>query len=122
MKLNDDTGSADQYNPALSVLSNGTIYVSWYDRRNDPNNCLTDVYSTVSTNSGANFSANAKVTLASSDYDGNPNGPGDYSGIAPQPSSLTTSFPFWASHLGSDISQETGTAGAFEIYTAPVSH
>jgi hypothetical protein len=122
VKLNDDTGNAHQYNPALTVLpdTTGTVYVSWYDRRNDSKNCSTDIYSTVSTDGGATFSANTKVTSASSDYDGNPNGPGDYSGIAPF--GFKTSFPLWCSHTATDIAKETGTAGAFEIYTAPVTH
>jgi hypothetical protein len=119
VKLNDDGGAAHQYNPALSV-SNGAVYVSWYDRRNDSKNCATDVYSTVSIDGGASFSANTRVTAASSNYDGNANGPGDYSGIAS--GGLTTSLPFWTSHKAADIAIETGTAGAFEVYTAPVQH
>jgi hypothetical protein len=124
VKLNDDGGTTHQYNPALSVLpdTSGTVYVSWYDRRNDPNNCSTDVYATVSTDGGATFSANTRVTFTSSNYDGNANGPGDYSGNAPKPLSVTTSYPFWASHLLSDIGPQTGTAGGFEIYTSAVSH
>jgi hypothetical protein len=123
VRLNDDKTSTHQYNPALSVLPNGTLNVSWYDRRNDPtNNCATDVYAAVSTDGGATFSANTRVTPVSSDYDGNPNGPGDYSGNAPFGFSTILSFPFFCSHLATDIAKETGTAGAFEIYTAPVSH
>ena len=122
IKLNSDTGKPHQYNPAVSVLpdTTGTVYVSWYDRRNDANNCTTDIYATVSTDGGATFSANSRVTPTSSNYNGNPNGPGDYAGNAP--SGMTTGLPFWCSHLASDIAKETGTAGAFEIETAPVSH
>lgn len=121
-KLNDDTGSAHQYNPAISVLpdTTSTVYVSWYDRRNDSGNCLTDIYSTVSIDGGASFAGNARVTPISSNYDGNPNGPGDYSGNAPV--GTNSSFPLWCSHLQTDINQETGTAGGFEIYTAAVAH
>jgi hypothetical protein len=123
VKLNDDTEGAHQYNPALAVTSTGTVYVSWYDRRNDPGNCSTDIYTTVSIDGGSTFSANTRVTPVSSNYDGNANGPGDYSGIAPLPLfPPATSFPFWTSHLAADIARETGTAGAFEIYTAPVIH
>ena len=98
----------------------GTVYASWYDRRNDTNNCTTDVYATVSTDGGATFSANRRVTPVSSNYNGNPNGPGDYSGNAP--SGTTTGFPLWCSHLQSDINKETGNSGAFEVDTASVSH
>lgn len=122
VKLNDDATNRHQYNPALSVLpdTTGTVNVSWYDRRNDASNCSTDIYATVSTNGGASFSANVRVTPVSSNYDGNPNGPGDYSGNAPF--GTNTAMPFWCSHRASDIANETGVAGAFEIYAAPVIH
>jgi hypothetical protein len=121
VRLNDDSTNTHQFNPALSVRpdTTGTLSVSWYDRRNDPsNNCSTDIYATVSTNGGASFSANARVTPVSSNYDGNPNGPGDYSGNAPF--GTTSSFPFWCSHLATDIATQTGTAGGYEIYTSRI--
>lgn len=89
VRLNDDAGAAHQYHPTLSV--NGTqITVSFYDRRDDPANCLTHVYSTRSTDSGATWSRNARITVTPSTFDGNPNGPGDYS------SSTPSTFGDWA--------------------------
>jgi hypothetical protein len=86
VSLNDDTGAAHQFHPTLAVTSNGaggdTVTVTFYDRRDDPNNCLSDVYATQSTNSGTSWSANARLTYLASDFDGNPNGPGDYSSAA----------------------------------------
>jgi hypothetical protein len=121
IKLNNDTGGAHQFNPALSVLpdTSGTVYVSWYDRRNDPNNCSTDVYTTTSIDGASTFSANARVTSASSNYDGNGNGPGDYAGNASLGSS---NYPFWSSRTTADASKQTATAGAFEVYTGAVAH
>jgi len=119
--LNDDTGSSDQFHPTLSVESNGsggdTITVTFYDRRDDPNNCLAHVYATQSTNSGATWSRNVRQTDAQSDFTGNANGPGDYSSSTP---ALTGVFPFFSDHRTFNVSQETGNAGGFEIYTLKV--
>jgi hypothetical protein len=86
VSLNDDAGAAHQFHPTLAVASNGaggdTVTVTFYDRRFDPNNCLSDVYATQSTNSGTSWSANVRLTNLASDFDGNPNGPGDYSSAA----------------------------------------
>lgn len=72
----NDTGKADQFHPTLSVESNGAggdkITVSFYDRRDDTDNCLAYVYATQSTDSGATWSANVRVTTAQSNFDGNP--------------------------------------------------
>jgi hypothetical protein len=95
----------------LSVESNGSggdkLTVSFYDRRDDSNNCLAHVYATQSTDSGATWSANVRLTYAASDFDGNSNGPGDYSSSTP---SVTGVWPFFSDHRASD----------FEVYTATV--
>jgi hypothetical protein len=106
--LNDDAGAAHQYHPTLSVIS-GTdgdrVTVSFLDRRDDPSNCSSYVYATASSDGGLSWAANKRVTTVASNYDGNPNGPGDYSSSTP--SSLGV-FPFAGDHRNSD----------FEIYTA----
>lgn len=97
VRLNDDTGAAHQYHPTLSVDGN-QVTVSFYDRRDDAANCLTHVYSTRSTDGGATWSVNARITDTASNFDGNSNGPGDYS-------SSTRSFggdwSFFADHTTS---------------------
>jgi hypothetical protein len=119
--LNDDTQTykADQFHPTLSVESNGAggdkITVTFYDRRDDPNNCLAHVYATQSSDTGATWSANVRLTSAQSDFDGNPNGPGDYSSSTPFSSAV---WPFFSDHRTTNA--ETSTAGAFDIYTAKV--
>ena len=117
--LNDDNGPADQFHPTLSVESNGAggdkVTVSFYDRRDDPNNCLAYVYATQSTDSGATWSANVRMTSAQSDFDGNPNGPGDYSSSTPFSSAV---WPFFCDHRSTN--PETSTGGAFDIYTVNV--
>ena len=87
MTLNTDTGSADQFHPTLSVQSNGSggdkVTVTFYDRRDDTQNCEAHVYATQSTDNGATWSANVRETSAPSNFDGNPNGPGGYSSSTP---------------------------------------
>jgi len=117
--LNDDNTSADQFHPTLSVTSNGSggdkVTVTWYDRRDDPNNCSAHVYGTVSTDNGATWAANVRLTSASSNFDGNPNGPGDYSSSTPLG---LVAWPFFSDHRTSN--PETATGGGYDIYTAPL--
>ena len=109
--VNDDSGPAHQFHPMLSITSNGAggdkVAVTFYDRRDDPQNCLSHVYGTVSTDSGTTWSANVRLTTASSNFNGNPNGPGDYSSSTFIGSSA---WPFFSDHR----------AANFEIYTAPL--
>jgi len=117
--LNDDSGSADQFHPTISVVAgNGgkdAVTVSFYDRRDDANNCFAHVYATKSTNSGMTWSANARQTSAASDFDGNPNGPGDYSSSTPFTGQV---WPFFCDHRSTN--PETARAGAFEIYAVDI--
>jgi hypothetical protein len=107
--LDDDAGGAHQFHPTLAVTDNGSggdrVTVSFMDRRDDPANCSSHVYATASADGGLTWSANVKVTKASSNYNGNPNGPGDYSSSTP---STLGVFPFFGDHRTSD----------FEIFTA----
>jgi hypothetical protein len=117
--LNDDTGASDQFHPTLSVESNGAggdkVSVTWYDRRDDPNNCLAYVYGTQSTDNGASWAPNVRLTSAQSNFDGNPNGPGDYSSSTPFSSAV---WPFFSDHRTSN--PETSSGGAYDIYTVPL--
>ena len=70
-RLNDDPlhDGIDQYLPKLSVASNGRVDAIFYDRRSDPNNHYNDVYYTYSTDQGAHWSRNRKLTVWFSDPD-----------------------------------------------------
>jgi hypothetical protein len=60
------------------------------------------------------------VTDADSDFDGNPNGPGDYSGLATVGS---TAHPYFSDHRDANTAGDNtaGTIdGGFEIYTAAI--
>jgi hypothetical protein len=117
--LDDDAGSADQFHPTLTVESNGSggdkVTVTFYDRRDDSANCLANVYATQSTDNGATWSTNVRQTSAASDFDGNPNGPGDYSSSAPFSSAV---WPFFSDHRSSN--PQTASGGAFDVYTVNV--
>jgi BNR repeat-like domain len=109
------TSSGEQYNPAIAVDANGAIDVSYLDRRDDPNDCRTNTYLSRSTDGGATFT-DTKITDVDSDFDGNPNGPGDYSGLA---SWAGTAYPFFADHRDANATiDSTYSGGGFEIYAA----
>jgi hypothetical protein len=118
--LNDDSGDADQFHPTLSVTGGGTngadvVTVSFYDRRDDAANCQSHVYATKSTDGGATWAANVRVTTAQSNFDGNPNGPGDYSSSTPFSSAA---WPFFSDHRTTN--PQTATGGGFDVYAASV--
>lgn len=82
-KLNDDKTTRDQFIPAIAVSPNGTIHVSWADRRDDPKDVEYHIYYTRSGDRGETWMENVRVT----DYPSNPNHGlylyiGDYFSIA----------------------------------------
>lgn len=58
VRVNDDAGSADQKNPALTIGNDGTLYLAWQDKRA---NDTSDIYFAKSSNGGATWSTNVKV-------------------------------------------------------------
>jgi hypothetical protein len=62
--LNDDGPNAlfAQQSPNLSVSPNGRVDVVWFDARNDPGIRSHDVYYTTSSDSGATWSKNMRIT------------------------------------------------------------
>jgi hypothetical protein len=110
---------ADQFHPTLSVESNGVggdkVTVTFYDRRDDPSNCLAHVYATQSSDGGVTWSANVRQTSIQSNFDGNPNGPGDYSSSTPWADIFGPAvWPFFSGH-------PVDPAGSpFDVYTVSV--
>jgi hypothetical protein len=94
----DDQGQrGDQFMPAVSVGPDGTVDLSWFDRRVDPHDHLFDLYYAYSVDGGRTFSKNLRVSSQSSDeqYSHHQNGAiflGDYMDIA---SSKGAAHPVW---------------------------
>jgi len=77
------TAKHDQFFPWLSVSKNGTVGVSWLDRRNDPSNLSYETFATVSTNGGTKFATDLQIASVASNplNDGFGGGfMGDYTG------------------------------------------
>ena len=69
VRVNDDAfaNGADQFHPWLVCDENGTLHLTFYDRRNNiPQNLLMDLYYTYSTDAGQTWSANQRITTVSS--------------------------------------------------------
>jgi len=60
------TATNDQFFPWLSVSSNGTVGVTWLDRRNDPNNVNYEAFASLSSDGGTTFPANIDLSSAPS--------------------------------------------------------
>ena len=109
---NDGLPASEQFFPSLAVNDKGTLAVSWYDRREDPNNLVTQYYMTYSTDGGLTFENDYPVSSEGSDFSmigaANANfGVGEYTQI------LATSgyaIPVWADGRSND--------GNIDLYTA----
>jgi hypothetical protein len=130
-RLNDEgTPSKQHYFPALSVVGS-LAYVSWLDRRNDPQNCLTQSFSTYTDgtktlkalnaapnlNDSAGFGQPKSSTANQSNYNGDTsgNGPGDYSGtVGMAIGTHTLQHPLWP--------VVSNTVNPPEIFTEAVEH
>ncbi len=69
IRINDDAlyNGIDQFMPAAAVDELGTIHVIFFDRRNDANNLLYDLYYTSSSDLGYTWTPNVRITNVSSD-------------------------------------------------------
>ena len=82
VKVNDDPGDTTHVFPSLQVDRWNRVFVAWIDRRLDrANNVLNDTWAASSTNRGASFGRNVRVTDVSTSWfqraDARPNF-GDY--------------------------------------------
>jgi hypothetical protein len=132
VKLNDDRTSNSQYDPAIALdQSSGDVAVSWYDTRNDlgtggsgdtdgiPNDDF-QIWATDSTNGGATFAPNFRVSrgtsnaiAANSFFD-----VGDYTHAA---FVSGTFWPAWSDNSNSTGDNPDGTLHHLDLYTAKVS-
>lgn len=82
IKVSDDNTQTSHVFPSVQVNKNGTVFVTWLDRRVDRvRNLLTDTWGTFSNNRGQSFGDNSRITDVSTDWiaraDARPNF-GDY--------------------------------------------
>jgi hypothetical protein len=71
-RINDDAigNGIDQWNPGIGISADGTIGVTWYDRRYDPSHPYWyNIAYSQSADGGVTWSANQKISDASSDPD-----------------------------------------------------
>jgi hypothetical protein len=61
VRVSDGATAIDESTPAVAVNDEGTVAVSWYDRRGDPSGACYQPYVAASTDGGATFSANVRL-------------------------------------------------------------
>jgi len=115
----NDVEAGDQFMPWVDVDPDGGVHVAWYDRRNDPDNRLMDVYYAYSADGGATFGPNVQVTEVPFDGDlghHQNGGPfiGDYIGLD---AASEAAYVFWADtrHAG-----EPGRERGSDVYSATI--
>lgn len=113
----NDVAAGDQFMPWVDVDPEGGVHLAWYDRRNDAENRLLDVYYAHSDDCAESFHPNVRVTETSFDGDlshhqaGNPF-IGDYIGLD---ATAVSAHVIWAEtrHTG-----QPGRAAGSDVYAA----
>ena len=117
VRVNDDEfeNGLDQYFPAVAVSPDGYVHVFFYDKRNDENNTMMEIYYAISMDGGDNWTVNINASDAA--FDGN-NAPhpfiGDYNGAA---ASNHTAYYIWC-----DTREGTPETGDSELYFVAVEY
>lgn len=97
-----NTTAGNQFFPAISVdpANASRVQLVWFDSRNNTlaGNRQLDIYAALSTNSGASFATNVRVTPTSIDV-GNTSFVGDYMGVASQSGISLPAWAFWVTPM-----------------------
>jgi hypothetical protein len=120
LRVNDDRTANSQFFPNIAVDNKtGFLAIDWYDCRNSPTNVQTQLFAAVSTNGGASFLPNVRVSTGSSDTTlnnhNNGNDYGDYIGLTAYNNAI---FPCWADN-GTTLPGNTDRPN-FDVATAQV--
>jgi hypothetical protein len=132
VQLNDDHTSNSQFMQAIALdQTSGAFAVSWYDARNDSGaggsgdtnglpNDDSQIWATYSTNGGASFAPNFRVSRGTSNASDAQSGfdYGDYTHAAFQSGGF---FPAWSDNSNSVGGNPDGTLHKLDLYTARVS-
>jgi hypothetical protein len=96
-----DVDTNSQFDPWIAVDSNGNVNVGFYDRRKDPNDTRINYYVSRSSDGGATFQPNVKVSDKGFNPNNYPQGGfiGDYTGIC---ASDRTIHPIWTDGRNGD--------------------
>jgi len=89
----NDSQSGQRLFPAAALDNSGTLHVAWFDTRNSPIVSMYDIYATYTSNLGATFAPNARVTPAlirAGTFIG------DYAGLVAEPTG-GVAHPVWTS-------------------------
>ncbi len=81
LRVNDDNTTNDQTHPWIDIKPNGTIDVVWYDKRNDVNDQIPEVYRAVMLPGAGAFQASQPVSNQPIQIPTGPFGMGDYTWI-----------------------------------------
>jgi hypothetical protein len=101
LRVHDDMqgNGRDQFHPWVAVDASGDVAVVWLDRRLDPNNWLWDCYLAISTDGGASFGPNVRVSTVSSDPDDAESSPSERAGLIGEYIGLACAnshpYPLW---------------------------
>jgi hypothetical protein len=124
--VNDDPNSTNNYQwmPATWCdKETGRLYVKWYDTRNCPTSDSSEVYASYSTNGGASFVPNQKISNAKMKINctscgggGTPTYLGDYDAIT---SNKYTSTTAWTDFRAGNFGSYTAFFPDFAMKTSP---
>lgn len=131
VRVNDDATTNSQFLPKIALdASSGIVAVSFYDTRNDTGTGDTDglpntdaqLFATVSSDSGASFTPNARVSAGTSNQDAaDPTlldiDYGDFTGLTFADGNF---YPAWSDNSNSTGDNPNGTLSSFDIYTAKI--
>jgi len=114
MLISDDSTGHAQFFPWIAIADDGTIHVTYADRRDDPDDAFYDVFYTSSVDLGATFAPGAPVTDTA-------NTPswyfiGDYFGLAV---SSGGTHPVWTDNRVFENMNDVYTARGDLVVTAP---
>ena len=121
--VNSDTDPVThQFYPALNINPDGKIIVSYYDRRDDPNNENTNYYLTWSDDGGENWALDMAVSTEASDFSqiGSSNGGfgiGEYTQVI---STTDFAIPVWSD--GRDNNGNIDLYAAFVAFESSAVH